>query len=54
MSLTKDETKKNSCCFIFASRYGDITLCFRFDLVQMLMTPMNETEIAEYLHITYN
>ena len=32
-----DETKKNSCCFIFASRRGDVVLCFRIYLILVLM-----------------
>ena len=36
-SQTKDETKKNSYCFIFASPRGGIMLCFRIDFVLMLM-----------------
>ena len=35
---SKDEIKKNSCCFIFASPRGDVMLCFRIDLVLMLMS----------------
>ena len=34
----KSETKKNSCCFTLASLRGDSMLCFRIDLVIMLMS----------------